>query len=61
MICLLSRVETAKLLGISPGTLDGMVKRGDGPPVARLGGRVLFPEYKLTEWIEAKTSQSVAA
>ena len=50
---LLSRAIVAKMLGISTKTLDRMTAAGDGPPVTRLGGRVLFAEEALGKWLEA--------
>jgi hypothetical protein len=35
--------DAARLLGISPRTLEGLRARGEGPPHTRIGKRVLYP------------------
>lgn len=34
--------EAARLLGLSPRTLEGMRVRGEGPPFSKLGGAVRY-------------------
>lgn len=43
--------EAAVALGISRPTLYQLCRREDFP-VARVGGRLLFPREKLQEWLE---------
>jgi len=43
--------EAAAALGISRPTLYQLCRRDDFP-VARVGGRILFPREKLQAWLE---------
>jgi excisionase family DNA binding protein len=55
---LLSRPEVAKLLRMSTKTLDRLVAAGEGPPVTRIGGRVLFRQDQLDAWIKARSADA---
>lgn len=44
--------EAASILRVSKSKLYQMVKEGKVPHVS-LGGRIIFPEAKLMEWINA--------
>jgi excisionase family DNA binding protein len=50
---LLSRPETAELLGVSERTLFALTKRGDVPAV-RIGGRVLYDPRDLVGFIDSR-------
>lgn len=54
---LLAKKTAAARCGVSVRTLERLIDRGDGPPVTRLGGRVLIPETGLAAWIAANTRQ----
>ena len=45
--------ETAELLRHSKGTLDNWRHRGEGPPYARLGGRILYDRDAVIEWVRS--------
>jgi hypothetical protein len=40
----------ARILGVSPRTLEGLRLRGEGPPSIKLGSRVLYPLATLRTW-----------
>jgi len=48
---LLSRAETAHLLGISTVTLDRLIRGRKGPRSVRIGRRVLFRAAAVERWI----------
>lgn len=50
---LVSAADAAKLLSISPRTLWSLTRQGEIPS-CRLGGRVLYSEDSLREWINAR-------
>jgi excisionase family DNA binding protein len=43
--------EFCKLVGISPRTFYTLLKRGDGPPVARIGKRTLIRAAAIDPWL----------
>ncbi|MEM7811310.1 MAG: helix-turn-helix domain-containing protein [Planctomycetota bacterium] len=49
---LLSRDETAALVGISTPTLDRLNRRGKTPRTLTLGGRRLYRRADVDRWIE---------
>lgn len=50
---LIDRLEAARLLGVSPGTIDNLRNRGELPSL-KLGARRLFDVADLHHIIEAK-------
>jgi excisionase family DNA binding protein len=50
---LVDRREAARLLGVSPGTIDNLRKRGELPSV-KLRSRRLFGVEDLRRYIEAR-------
>ena len=48
---LIDRLEAARLLGVSPGTIDNLRKRGELPSL-KLGARRLFDVADLQRLIE---------
>jgi predicted DNA-binding transcriptional regulator AlpA len=57
----LSNDEAARFLGLSPRTLPGMRRRGDGPPFIRLGVRRLgYLESDLQKWVESQRRRSTS-
>lgn len=45
--------QAARLLGISPRTLEGLRLRGKGPPSFELGSRVLYPLAELRAFMRS--------
>jgi hypothetical protein len=41
-LCLLETVQAADELGLSPRTLEGWRRRGEGPPYLKIGRRVKY-------------------
>jgi predicted DNA-binding transcriptional regulator AlpA len=57
----LSNDEAARFLGLSPRTLPGMRRRGDGPPFIKLGARRLgYLESDLQKWIDGRRRRSTS-
>jgi predicted DNA-binding transcriptional regulator AlpA len=57
----LSNDEAARFLGLSPRTLPGMRRRGDGPPFIKLGTRRLgYLESDLQKWVESQRRRSTS-
>lgn len=57
----LSNDEAARFLGLSPRTLPGMRRRGDGPPFIKLGARRLgYLESDLQKWVESQRRRSTS-
>lgn len=50
---LIDRVEVARLLGVSPGTVDNLRRRGELPSV-KIGTRRLFDVADLRALIDAR-------
>ncbi len=57
---LLNRTEAAHFLGISRRTLEKWAVTGDGPPFYKLGGRVLYDQSDLEDWIASKRRLSTS-
>jgi excisionase family DNA binding protein len=55
---LLSMNTAAEILGISRRHLAFMLARGDGPPVVRLGSRVLIRPDSLAAWLDQREQQA---
>jgi hypothetical protein len=49
----LNTSEAARLLGISPGSLQAHRCRGTGPAFSRIGRRVVYAAADLHGWVEA--------
>jgi len=47
---LIDRIEAARLLSVSPSTVDNMRRRGDLPSV-KIGARRLFRIADLERWV----------
>ncbi len=47
----LTRDEAARQLRVSTSTLDNLTRRGDGPPIVRISGRIFFDDADLRRWI----------
>jgi predicted DNA-binding transcriptional regulator AlpA len=52
--------EAARLLGLSPRTLEKHRCDGTGPVYHKLGGRVVYTIADIEEWIDASARQSTA-
>ena len=50
---LLTRIEAAKRSRISVGTLDSILKGGNGPKVTRVGKKIFIREDHLSQWIDS--------
>jgi hypothetical protein len=50
----LSVQSAAAYLGVSPSFLNKARCRGDGPPFAKIGRRVLYDAAVLDGWVEAR-------
>ncbi len=53
-LALLTRRETARLLGVSVTTLERWAAGGHGPPHVKLAGSIRYPAPWLSEWVKAK-------
>lgn len=51
---LITKRETADLMRISERGLDRLIADGNGPPVTRIGARVLFRPDQLEAWIKSR-------
>jgi predicted DNA-binding transcriptional regulator AlpA len=54
---LLNREQTAKVLGLRPGTLALWLRLKKGPPVTRLGRLVRYDVEQLRAWLSEQTVQ----
>lgn len=50
---LLTLVEVAEMLRKSPAQVRWMRHNGSGPPCAKLGGRVMYREQDVIDWVNA--------
>ncbi len=50
---LIDRIEAARLLSVSPGTVDNLRRRGDLPSI-KIGARRLFRVADLDRWIASR-------
>jgi predicted DNA-binding transcriptional regulator AlpA len=59
---LLTPEQAAKLLHLSPRTLEGFRRRGDGPKFSKLGdgrsARILYPRAEIDAWIASRLRAS---
>jgi predicted DNA-binding transcriptional regulator AlpA len=53
-LSLLKKREITQELGVSPATLDRLLRRGDGPPAVRIGGRIYFPAEEFSGWLATR-------
>lgn len=44
----------AEASGLKVATLAKLRVKGSGPPFKRIGGRVMYPEQELNEWLDSK-------
>jgi excisionase family DNA binding protein len=62
MTQLLSTKEAAKMLLVSPRTIQDWRVKGGGPAYVRISGnRVVYRLADLEDWIEARVFQSTSA
>ena len=59
-IKLLTLEEVATMLRKSPAQIRWMRHNGTGPRAARLGGRVMYREQDVLDWINAAFDQGAA-
>jgi excisionase family DNA binding protein len=50
--------ETAEAVGVSRRHLATLIKRGDGPPIVRLGRRIVVRRTALASWLAARESRT---
>jgi len=50
--------EFARLLGVSPRTLDRWHAAGSGPPRAKAGKKVLYRKTAIKAWLRAKENHA---
>lgn len=55
---LLSMNDAADILAISRRHLAFLMARGDGPPIVRLGGRVLIRPESLAAWLDERENRA---
>jgi excisionase family DNA binding protein len=55
---LLMEVQAAKLLSVSPRTLQNWRIAGEGPPFIRIGRAIRYRREDILRWIEAHTVSS---
>ena len=58
---LLTMDEVAEMLRKSPAQLRWMRQNGSGPRSAKLGGRVMYREADVVEWVDAAFAEAGAA
>lgn len=57
---LVSRAEAARFLGVSQSLLEKATLKEptwDGPPIVRIGRRVLYSTKELSRWAARKTAK----
>lgn len=57
---LLTLDETARLLRRTPAQMRWMRHNGTGPRSARLGGRVMYREQDVIDWVNAAFDQDAS-
>ena len=57
--CLDTR-ESARLLGLSPRTLEKWRYEGSGPPFLKMGRRVLYTKEDLVAWMYRRRCHSTS-
>ena len=50
--------ELARLLKVSPRTIARWREKGTGPDYARIGGRIVYLESALVDWIAPRVEVS---
>ncbi len=58
---LLTLDEVAEMLRKSPAQMRWMRHNGTGPHAARLGGRVMYREQDVIDWVNAAFDAEVSA
>ena len=59
-LALLNTDQVAKLLGLSPRTLECFRVNGRGPEFVKMGHAVRYTVAKLNDWLEACTRTSTS-
>jgi excisionase family DNA binding protein len=50
--------EAAEKMGVTERTMEYLRSKGDGPPITRLGDRLIrYPETQLETWLAARTAK----
>lgn len=57
---LLTTQAAARLVGLSPRTLETFRVRGGGPAFVKLGGAVRYEPKALQDWIDANRAASTS-
>jgi hypothetical protein len=57
---LLTRLEAADALRISPRTLEKWAVTGEGPPFAKIGSRSLYQVSDLETWVNSRKRNSTS-
>jgi predicted DNA-binding transcriptional regulator AlpA len=60
-IVLLTFAETAERLRKSEDALRWMVHKGNAPKPAKIGGRLMFKESDVNDFVEAQFTQEASA
>ena len=58
--CYLNTRQAAKLIGLSPSTLNRMRVTGEGPLYAKAGRRVLYDRADLVAWVNDRKRRFTA-
>ena len=56
----LGQAQAAIYAGVSERTLENLRQRGDGPPFAKIGRRVVYPLAGLDAWLTEHLVRSTA-
>ena len=59
-LSLLTTQAAARLVGLSPRTLETFRVRGGGPAFIKLGGAVRYETKALQDWIDANRAASTS-
>lgn len=57
---LLTTSATAKIIGLSPRTLESLRVRGGGPAFVKLGRAVRYERDAIIAWIDARRAASTS-
>lgn len=60
-LVLLTRIELAKIFGVSKSFLDHAAQRGSGPPFVRLGRAVRYDVRAVSAWLVDQSVSTGAA
>jgi predicted site-specific integrase-resolvase len=50
----------ARELGVNPRTIYRWRTLGSGPPVTRMGGRILYHKQDVSRWLESRREEQAA-